>query len=94
MTGYKTTEFWLSAIGALVAVVFPLLVAYGVLDSEKGEMWAALILAVAGVVVPIVVGSIAKNYADNRTAVKLEAVSLEREAVALELLRLEALGNE
>ena len=93
MTGYKTTEFWLSAIGALVAVIFPLLVAYGVLDSEKGEMWAALILSVAGVVVPIVVGSIAKNYTNNRTAVKLEGVALEREAVALESMRLESLNG-
>lgn len=93
MTGYKTTEFWLSAIGALVSVIFPLLVAYGVLDSEKGEMWATLILAVAGVVVPIVVGSIAKNYTNNRTAVKLEGVALEREAVALESMRLESLNG-
>ena len=92
--GIRTSEFWLSAIGALVAVIVPLLVAYGVLDNDKGEMWAALILALASIVVPIVVGSVVKNYNDNRTAVKTEAIGLERDTAQLEMTRLESMGNE
>ena len=89
--GAQTSEFWMSAIGGLVAVIFPLLVAYGVLDTEQGELWAAAILAVAGIVVPIVLGSIAKNYNDGRVTVKTEAVKLEAAATQLEVMRLESL---
>lgn len=91
--GIQTTEFWLSAIGSLVAVIFPLLVAYGVLDTEQGELWAALILSIAGVVVPLVIGSVAKNYNNGRVAVKSEAVKLETQATQLEVMRLEAMND-
>ena len=72
--GYKTTEFWMSAIGAIVSAVVPLLIAYGLLTTEQGELWAGLVLAVAGVVVPVVIGSIVKNYTESRMAVKMTAI--------------------
>ena len=72
--GYKTTEFWLTAIGAIVAAVIPLLVAYKVLDEAQGQLWAGLILAVAGVVVPVVIGSMVKAYTASRTDVKMAAI--------------------
>lgn len=72
--GYKTTEFWMTAIGAVVAAVIPLLVAYRVLDEEQGQLWAGLILAVAGVVVPVVIGSMVKNYTEARMVVKMTAI--------------------
>ena len=87
--GIRTSEFWLSSIGAMVAVLMPLLVAYGVLDTERGEMWAALILAVASIVVPVVVGSIARNYNDGRTEIKLQAIVLETQQVELAAARFE-----
>lgn len=91
--GIKTTEFWMAAIGALVAAVVPLLIAYGVLDNEQGELWAGLIMAVAAIVVPIVIGSIVKAYTAARTEIKVESIALEREAVALEAMRLESLAD-
>ena len=72
--GYRTTEFWMTAIGAIVAAVIPLLVAYRVLDAEQGQLWAGLILAVAGVVVPVVIGSMVKNYTEARMVVKMTAI--------------------
>ena len=72
--GYKTTEFWMTAIGAIVAAVIPLLVAYKVLDEAQGQLWAALVLAVAGVVVPVVIGSIVKNYTESRMVIKMTAI--------------------
>lgn len=89
--GVRSSEFWLSAITSIVAVLFPLLVAYGVLDTEKGQMWAALILALAGVIVPIVIGQVARNYNDGRVEVKKEAIGLETAQTQLEVLRLERL---
>ena len=62
---------WLTAISGLVAAVVPLLVAYGVITSEQGELWSALALAIVGaivaIVVPVTVTSLAKNYNDNQT---------------------------
>lgn len=86
-SGVKTTEFWLTAIGSLVAAVVPLLIAYGLLDEQQGQLWAGLVMAVAAVVVPVVIGSMVKAYAAGRTEVKVEAMAMEREAMALESLR-------
>ena len=72
--GYKTTEFWMTAIGGIVAAVIPLLVAYRVLDEEQGQLWAGLILAVAAVVVPVVIGSMVKSYTAARADVKMAAI--------------------
>ena len=62
---------WLTAISGIVAAVVPLLVIYGVVTAEEGEMWSALALAVVGaivaIVVPVTVTSLAKNYNDNQT---------------------------
>ena len=91
--GWKTTEFWMTAIGGLVAAVIPLLIAYNIIDEEQGQLWAGLILAVSGIVVPIVIGSMVKAYAAGRTTVKVEGIALEREAVALESLRLEVMES-
>lgn len=91
--GVQTSEFWLSAVGTLTAVLMPLLVAYGVLSKEEGELWTALILGIVSVVVPLVVGSVVKNYNDGRVAVKTEAIKLETQATQLEVMRLESLNN-
>lgn len=63
---------WLTAISGIVAAVVPLLVAYGVITAEQGELWQALALAIVGavvaIVVPVTVTSLAKNYNDNQVA--------------------------
>lgn len=89
--GKHTSEFWMAAVGKVIAVVFPLLVAYGVLDTEKGELWAGLILAVASVVIPIVVGSIDKRYVESRTALKRSMLEQATASMHLEATRLESL---
>lgn len=73
----RTVEFWTWAIGALVAVIIPLLIAYGFLTAELGQLWTALIGVVSAIVIPIVVGSLTKNYADNRTARLTAEANLE-----------------
>ena len=71
---------WLTAISGIVAAVVPLLVAYGVITAEQGELWQALALAVVGavvaIVVPVTVTSLAKNYNDNQVAAA--TVEMER----------------
>jgi uncharacterized membrane protein len=84
-TGVKTTEFWVTTIGGVLIALLPLLVAYGVFTSEMADVWKGVIVAIMTIVVPPVIGSLAKNYATNRTELKLQET-----ATALEVMRLEA----
>lgn len=72
---------WLTAIGGIVAAVVPLLVAYGVVTADQGEMWQTLVLAIVGavvaIVVPVTVTSLAKNYNDNVTAAAVAETELQ-----------------
>ena len=73
---------WLTMISGIVAAVVPLLVAYGVITAEQGDLWQALALAivaaVVAIVVPVTVTSLAKNYNDNDTAARLATMEHER----------------
>lgn len=91
--GAKTTEFWVTTVGGIAIAILPLLVAYGVLTSELADVWKGVITAIVTIVVPPVLGSMVKAYTAARTDVKLEALALEREAVALESLRLESISD-
>jgi FtsH-binding integral membrane protein len=67
---------WLTAIGGIVAAVVPLLIAYGLLTTEQGQLWQALVMAIAALIVPIVVGSVIKNYNDNEAALRVTEMEL------------------
>ena len=62
---------WMTLVSGIVAAVVPLLVAYGVVTAEEGELWRGLVLAIVAaivaIVVPVTVTSLAKNYLDNET---------------------------
>lgn len=72
---------WLTAISGIVAAVVPLLVLYGVITAEQGELWTQLALAVVGaivaLVVPVTVTSLAKNYTDNQTIQQVAVMEQE-----------------
>ena len=72
---------WLTAIGGIVAAVVPLLVAYGVVSAEQGDMWSnlalAIVAAVVAIVVPVTVTSLTKNYNDNDTAARVMQMEVE-----------------
>ena len=67
---------WLTAIGGIVAAVVPLLIAYGLFTTEQGQLWQALVMAIAALIVPIVVGSVIKNYNDNEAALRVTEMEL------------------
>jgi hypothetical protein len=76
---------WLTAISGIVAAVIPLLVAYGSITAEQGELWQTLALAIVGavvaIVVPVTVTSLAKNYNDNQAVIL--SVTAEQETARL-----------
>lgn len=87
--GIKTSEFWLALIAQVSGAVIPLLILYGVINAEQGAAWTSLVVALAAVLVPLILGSIAKSYGNNRTALKTEAMQLE----AVRESRLEAMAR-
>ena len=91
--GAKTTEFWVTTVAGILIAILPILVAYGVLTSELAEVWKGVILAIVAAVVPVVTGSLAKHYTAARTEVKVEAMAVERESMALEAMRLEVMES-
>ena len=76
--GYKTTEFWMATITNIVAAVIPILVLYGVMTHEEGQLWYTLILAIAAPVVAVIVmGFVSRTYINSRTEIKTESMRLE-----------------
>ena len=68
--GYKTSEFWLQLVSAILATGLPLLVAYGLLTQEQAQLWQAFGLAIAAAVVSVALIWGAKAYSENRTSLK------------------------
>lgn len=64
--GYKTTEFWLSAVGVLLTALLALLVGYGIISTEQADLWLNLLVASA----PIAAALIIMSYNNSRAKVK------------------------
>lgn len=75
--GISTPEFWITAIGMIVAALVPLLVVYNVFSREVAELWAGLVSAIAALVIPLVLSHVATVYNDGQIALKVAALELE-----------------
>ena len=64
--GYKTTEFWLSAITGLAVAIVAILAGYNVITSAQGDLWVGLVIAT----VPIALALISMAYSNGRSRVK------------------------
>lgn len=73
---------WLTLVSGIVAAVVPLLVAYGIITAEQGELWQAVVMAIVAaviaIIVPVTVTSLARNYNDNATALEMTRNELEQ----------------
>ena len=69
-SGYKTTEFWLTAVVNIAAAVVAILAARGLLSNQEGELWLALVQAIAVAVAPLVMGVVTTAYTQARAKVK------------------------
>lgn len=68
--GYKTTEFWITAVVNIAAGIIGILAARGLVTPDEGDLWVALVQAVAVAVAPIVMAIVTAQYTQSRTAVK------------------------
>jgi multisubunit Na+/H+ antiporter MnhB subunit len=75
--GYKTTEFWITAVANITGTVIALLAGYGVLKTEEGELWLALIQALALAIIPLVLALVNGRYIQARSQLKTAAQQSE-----------------
>jgi uncharacterized membrane protein YccC len=55
--GYKTTEFWMTVVTAVIT----LLIGYGIMSSEEGELWLGLVAALLPAVIAVASYSISRS---------------------------------
>ena len=79
--GIKTTEFWLNGLYVVVGAVVALLVGYGMLSAEEGQMWAALLVAVLPLAVA---GYSVGKYSEGRSRVKADAAFVNAPPILVE----------
>ncbi|MDX1664839.1 MAG: hypothetical protein R3272_13690 [Candidatus Promineifilaceae bacterium] len=69
--GYRTTEFWLTALLNVAGAVVAILVARNMLTQQEADLWLALVQAVAVAVIPAAIAYATASYTRSRTALKI-----------------------
>ena len=75
--GYKTTEFWMTAITAIAAPIIAILVTRGYIPTEESSMWLDLVNALAVPISLLVSSIVVSVYTNGRRAVKEAQVNIE-----------------
>jgi len=68
--GYKTTEFWVTALVNIVAAVVTVLGVRGLVSAEEGNAYVAVACAVATAVAPLAAAFVSGRYITSRSEVK------------------------
>ncbi len=68
--GFKTTEFWLTAVSNVSGALIALLAAYGLVRQEHANLWLALLQALAVAVIPLALALVNARYISARADVK------------------------
>ena len=87
--GLHTTEFWINLLTVVSTAGLSLAVVYGLFTNEEAQAWAPLVAALVPLFAMLIQGWLSKNYAENRTQLKLSQQELERSQAELEAIRLE-----
>ena len=69
-TGFKTSEFWITAAVNIVAAVVAVLGVRGIVTAQEGDVYVALAGAVASAVAPLVMAFVTGRYINARATVK------------------------
>ena len=72
--GYRTTEFWLTAILNIAGAVVAILVARNMLTQEEADLWLALVQAIAVAAIPAAIAYATASYTRSRTALKITQI--------------------
>ena len=68
--GFKTTEFWIVAVGNVITAVIGILAIRGFVTAQEGDIYIALGSAIVAAVAPLAMAFTATRYAQARAQVK------------------------
>ncbi len=69
-TGFKTSEFYITAVVNIIAAVIAILGIRGLVTAAEGDLYVALASAVATTVAPLVMAFVSGKYIQGRSQVK------------------------
>jgi hypothetical protein len=64
-------DFYISAFTELALALLLVFVGYNVLTQEQADLWFAVIKTVIIIVVPVIMGAVARNYTTARAQVRI-----------------------
>ena len=68
--GYKTTEFWVTAVVNIVAAVMAIMATRGLVSESEASLYVTLGQAVVAAVAPLVIAFTTGRYINARAQVK------------------------
>ncbi len=71
--GFRTSEFWITAVVNIAAAVIGILAARGLVSSEEQSLYLALVQSLAVVIAPLVIAIVTGKYIESRAVVKKAA---------------------
>lgn len=71
MKDWSSPEFWTMAIVNVAAAVVAILATRGLLSAEEGQLWVALVEAVATPVALLVMAIVTRQYLIGQAAVRM-----------------------
>jgi len=74
--GYKTTEFWLTAISNIAGALLAIWAGRGLISSQEADQYLVLVQSLAVAFIPISLAIINKAYIDSRAKVKEASVTI------------------
>ena len=69
-TGFKTSEFWITAAVNIISAVIAILGIRGLVSAQEGDLYIALASALASTIAPIVMAFVTGRYINARATVK------------------------
>lgn len=79
--GYKTSEFWITAIANIVGASLAILAIRGLVSSEESALYIELLNAITPAVVPLVLAYINGKYIKSRESVKVAEATKQVEVI-------------
>jgi hypothetical protein len=70
MQDWKDPSFWITAIVNIAAAIIAVLSVRGLISPDEGELWLALVQAIAAPVAVLVIAIVTRQYLAGQTAVK------------------------
>jgi hypothetical protein len=74
MNDWNKPEFWITAVVNIAAAVIAVLSLRGLIDPAEGELWLALVQAIAAPVAVLVMAIVTRQYLSGQEHIRLARI--------------------